>query len=776
MCQNGWNARLGHNAVYDSLMTHLFFLSTVMDKNLLRSLCLLFVWAFLSCTLPAQQEGTQNRLQLAGRYMQAGEAEKALSLYAELYEEDPQIFVYEAYVDCLQSLGRYDQAEKIIRKQMRDGVQPLLYQVDLAQNFLLSGQEKKAQAVFDGMLADWDMFGLSAVPVDELVKNIVEKTRRYDWAVSVYQYVRAATCDFLSAYFDGTPLKYRVNRDLLKQCGNETVAYRRVLDAASLHPEVMAWAEETALPGSMGKSTFECPPVYAGELAALYRLSGRYEDMLEEYLSDLYLNPGHQDEVYAALQAVLASPSVSNPSSSPSSLVSGREPIPASSTSSFSSESRKLASRLEKILYRHVQEMPDNIRVQDMLVWLLLQQEDFEAALLQARSYIRRFEDGGRKWLETIRIVASNRHYELAGKEYEAFISMLGSASSGIDPALARSAKIDLLNLYFTRLESQKDKDPALVERLKQSYKALFAELGRDPETFGMYRNLAKIYAYYAGDRDSSQLLLEQALASRRFPARQQAQLKLDLADILLYYDKVWDAMLLYAQVEKDFKQDPVGFYAKLQNARLSYYIGEFEWAKSQLEVLRAATAKLIANDAMELSLLIKENMSPDSTYTGLYYVARSDFMALRKLYEPALQLLDTLLAMPQEGGLFDEAYYRKAKIYLAMDSVDAALYWLGKVYTDYTDELLVDDALFMAAGLLQLRAGIPIAEGTEYSGDAVLPEAGSVLFGKRSEEERLADKEGAMRLYQRLFMDFRTSALASLARQRYRALRGDIM
>ena len=110
------------------------------------------------------------------------------------------------------------------------------------------------------------------------------------------------------------------------------------------------------------------------------------------------------------------------------------------------------------------------------------------------------------------------------------------------------------------------------------------------------------------------------------------------------------------------------------------------------------------------------------------------------------------------------------------MDSVDAALYWLGKVYTDYTDELLVDDALFMAAGLLQLRAGIPIAEGTEYSGEAVLPEAGSVLFGKRSEEERLADKEGAMRLYQRLFMDFRTSALASLARQRYRALRGDIM
>ena len=407
---------------------------------------------------------------------------------------------------------------------------------------------------------------------------------------------------------------------------------------------------------------------------------------------------------------------------------------------------------------------------------VLLQQQDFETALLQAKAYSRRFEDGGWKWLETIRVVASNHRYELARPAYEEFVGERGesSASVSLSPRYLREAKIDLLDLYFASLENRKEKDSAWVVKLKQSYKRLLSELGRDPESFGLYRNLARIHAYYAGERDSARILLEEALASHRFTRSQQALLKIDLADILLYYNKVWDATLLYSQVEKDLKQDPVGFYAKLQNARLSYYIGEFEWAKSQLDVLRAATSKTIANDAMELSLLIKENMSPDSSYTGLWYVARSDFMAMRGFHEEALRFLDTLLSLPQEGGLFDEAWYRKAQIYLGMDSIGQALYWLSEVYTDYRDPLLVDDALFLSAELLQLRSGIPVPEGMDHAWVFWLPEAGSEVFGQRTDEQRLADKEEAMRLYQRLFMEFKSSTLASLARQRYRFLRGD--
>ena len=741
-----------------------------------RWLVLVCLLGFCPWILSAQE---QNRLQLAERYMQNGEADKALSLYEELYREDPQTFVYQGYLQCLQSLERYPEAEKLIRRQMKAAPQPLLLQIDLLQNFLLAGETKKARSNFEDFLSGLDIYGGSAVSLSEIAQDIVEKTRRYDWASALYVHVRELVGDAYRAVTEGSTPEYKLNRDFLKRAGSAAEArlyLRRLFGLGEAVPG-MAWQEEWEDFSLFGAGKTDSPEryLYAQELADLYRKTGEYELMLDEYLKVLEKNPDQKEDVYACLQAAMASGGVSGGGFSDG-VGSGAGWQEAVSQADGSKASVRVASRLSRLLYQRVQQHPMDETVQDMLVWVLLQQQDFETALLQAKAYSRRFEDGGWKWLETIRVVASNHRYELARPAYEEFVGERGesSASVSLSPRYLREAKIDLLDLYFASLENRKEKDSAWVVKLKQSYKRLLSELGRDPESFGLYRNLARIHAYYAGERDSARILLEEALASHRFTRSQQALLKIDLADILLYYNKVWDATLLYSQVEKDLKQDPVGFYAKLQNARLSYYIGEFEWAKSQLDVLRAATSKTIANDAMELSLLIKENMSPDSSYTGLWYVARSDFMAMRGLYAPALRLLDTLLTLPQEGGLFDEAWYRKAQIYLEMDSVSQALHWLSEVYTDYYDPLLVDDALFMAAELLQLRAGIPVPEGMEQAGAVWLPEAGSEVFGQRTEGQRTADKEESMRLYQRLFMEFKSSTLAALARQRYRFLRGD--
>ncbi|MDE7101751.1 MAG: hypothetical protein K2O37_03040, partial [Bacteroidales bacterium] len=75
-----------------------------------------------------------NRLQLAGRYAADGQTEKALALYEELYKEDPQIFVYQGYLSCLQTLSQFDKAEKLIRRQMKASALSVLVKVDLAQN------------------------------------------------------------------------------------------------------------------------------------------------------------------------------------------------------------------------------------------------------------------------------------------------------------------------------------------------------------------------------------------------------------------------------------------------------------------------------------------------------------------------------------------------------------------------------------------------------------------------------------------------------------------
>jgi tetratricopeptide (TPR) repeat protein len=253
-------------------------------------------------------------------------------------------------------------------------------------------------------------------------------------------------------------------------------------------------------------------------------------------------------------------------------------------------------------------------------------------------------------------------------------------------------------------------------------------------------RNLARIYGYYLQQSDSAEELLYNVLEWTGISATDKAQIKIDLADILLYSGKVWDATLLYGQVEKDFKQDNIGFYAKLQNAQLSYYIGEFEWAKSQLDVLKAATSKVIANDAMELSLLIKEHPSYDSSYYGLELFAKAEFLAYRKLYSEALQTLDTLLGAPFEYDLYDNVWYKKGVIYTMLDDTQQALNAYEKVYNNYEQSLLADDALFAAAELY----------------------------------EKINNYEKAKELYEKIFMDYSGSSLAVIAREKYRTLRGD--
>lgn len=623
-----------------------------------------------------------NRLQLAGRYAAGGQTEKALALYEELYKEDPQIFVYQGYLSCLQALSQFDKAEKLIRRQMKASALPVLVKVDLAQNYLLQNQKNKAEAVLQEIVQKTD-FSQAGLSVEELAESIVEKTRQYAPAIEVYKRGRK-----------------------------------------------VAGAPSTA---------------YASALANLYRLDGQYEEMLGEYVAWMQAESGHEEEVYARLQSLLAGEGAGN-------VLKTRRVILA-------------------WVGRKAQAEPDSPVVQDLFVWTLLQNREYEAAVRQARSYVLRFGDQGRKWYQTIARLVSGGEYDLAQEQYEDFIEQGGKPQGGLNPALVRNSRIDLLNLYFHRVENGLIRDSLQINKIKQEYKRLLEELGREarPE---MHRNLARIYAYYTHQPDSAQAVLQQALASYTFSPIQKARIKTDLADILLYYNKVWDATLLYSQVEKDFKQDAEGFYAKLQNARLSYYIGEFEWAESQLDVLRAATSKLIANDAMELSLMIKENRNPDSTYEGLTLVARADLLILRRLYAPAMELLDNVLQMPLEGALFDDVYMRKAGIFLKMDSVEEALRCLERIYTDYGDDLLADDALFMAGGLLQLRAGEAIDPETEFLKPADFPPLGAPVWGVRDVMQKTTDRWEAMRLYQRIFTDFPASALAPLARLRYRQLR----
>lgn len=220
-----------------------------------------------------------------------------------------------------------------------------------------------------------------------------------------------------------------------------------------------------------------------------------------------------------------------------------------------------------------------------------------------------------------------------------------------------------------------------------------------------------------------------------------KAKAKILLADVNLLTGEIWEASLLYSQVEKEFKYDIWGEDAKFKNAKISYYTGNFKWAKAQLDVLKGSTSKLIANDALELSLLITDNTTLDTNTLPLFIFAQTDLLIYQNKFDEALLKYDTLLTAFPSHSLNDEIIYRKAQIMLKKKEFQKAAFYYSEILKDYSYDIWADNALFYLAELY---------------------------------EKHLNDKEKAMDYYKQLFTNYTGSIFVIEARKRFRTLRGD--
>jgi tetratricopeptide (TPR) repeat protein len=233
--------------------------------------------------------------------------------------------------------------------------------------------------------------------------------------------------------------------------------------------------------------------------------------------------------------------------------------------------------------------------------------------------------------------------------------------------------------------------------------------------------------------------MLDDVLELPRLKNQVRDEVKLELGDLLLFAGQTWDASLLYMQVEKANKNDVLGAAAKFRNAKLSYYTHDFEWAKSQLNVLRSSTSKLIANDAMELSLLISDNMEDDSTYGMLELFADADLLLYRGMLDSAWAGFDAVGHAMLSHPLFDEVLMRKAQIRVKQGRYADADSLLQQLVEFYPYDITADDALMLRAEL---------------------------------NEERLDNRQTALECYEKLLMDYPSSLYVDRARKRYNELK----
>lgn len=445
--------------------------------------------------------------------------------------------------------------------------------------------------------------------------------------------------------------------------------------------------------------------LYFTELVGVYQQMGDYEAMTNEYFSLLDQQPGMMNSVQISMQGML-------------------QQAPDS----------RLADGVRRALVSRVQEHPDNKVYLEMMIWFSLQEKDFRFALEQAEAVDARFPDlGGAQVMRVAKIAQNNDALDEAADGYRYL------QGKGKESPYYFDSRVGELEVEFARINHHYYVDAKALAALKDKYLSAFAELGKNERTVTLMRHFAQLMAYHGGDAQAAVSMLDDVLELPRLKPQVRDEVKLELGDLLLFAGETWDASLLYMQVEKANKDDYLGSAAKYRNAKLSYYSHDFEWAKSQLDVLRASTSKLIANDAMELSLLISDNMEEDSTYGMLTLFADADLLLYRGQLDSAWVAFDAVTRGALSHPLFDEVLMRKAQIRMKQARYVEADSLLQRLIDFYPEDIMADDALMLRAEL---------------------------------NEDHLANPQTALECYEKLLLDYPTSLYVDRARKRYNALK----
>jgi len=390
---------------------------------------------------------------------------------------------------------------------------------------------------------------------------------------------------------------------------------------------------------------------------------------------------------------------------------------------------------LEKLLVAKVQAQPDQNSYSELLLWLQVQRHDFVGALVQARALDRRANAQGSRVLLLAGIAQRNRDYAtaIAACDY-----VVREYRTGPNYQLARQL---LLQTREAQVRDTYPVDLAQVRALAADYEKLLAELGRTPEAAPVMRRLANLYAFQLDDKAKAMALLQQTIEMPRADAEVVDEAKTTLGDLYLLKGEPWEATLLYSQVEKAHPEAPLGYEAKLRNARLSYFAGDFKLAQSHLDILKEATTREIANDALQLSLLIQESTAEDTLGLALKDYAAVEALVFQNKLPQAITGLDGLLRKYPGHALQDDALYLKARLQRRTGSYAAAVATLGQITANPKYDVLSDDALFLTAEI---------------------------------QDENLQDKARAQTLYQEVLTKYPGSIYVAEARKRFRRLRGD--
>ncbi|MFK7783524.1 MAG: tetratricopeptide repeat protein [Crocinitomicaceae bacterium] len=400
----------------------------------------------------------------------------------------------------------------------------------------------------------------------------------------------------------------------------------------------------------------------------------------------------------------------------------------------FSEENSEEYELLKVALLERSQKNPSNTTYAEMLTWLFIQRQNFAAAFVHVKALDKRMDGRGQYVFNLGAICVENKDFTTAKKCFEYLII-------GKDELYAIRAQNALLNVRFLQVTTQRNFTSAELNETITAYEEALERVGTNSSSLPLVLELTHIQAFYANNSKEAVTTLTNALDIPGISLMQKSEVKMQLADIHVLDGDIWEAALLYSQVDKDYKFEAIGHEAKFKNARIFYYDGEFDYAQSQLDVLKQATTKLIANDALNLSLMITDNYGLDSNYIAMNWFAQADLLIEQHQYDRAFTYLDSITDEYPAHSLGDEILMKKSRSYQLRGEWNKAVESLEELLKYYPTDILADDALFQLGDIY---------------------------------ESNLLNPDKAKDFYRRILFDHKGSLYTTEARKRFQKLRGE--
>ena len=360
----------------------------------------------------------------------------------------------------------------------------------------------------------------------------------------------------------------------------------------------------------------------------------------------------------------------------------------------------------------------------ELLSWLFTKQKEYNKAFVQEKALFKRDPN----YIEAIfrlgKIAFENNDPKTAKECFEFILEN----SNFIEEIL--NAELFLLKIIL----KNEDKDfTYLFEKVLQKY-------GLNRATLEIQLEFANYLTFVKNKPLRAIELLEKALtlSTSKFKT---AEIKLKLGEVLVFSGKFNRALLYFSQVQTQLKNHPLSQEARFKVAQTSYFKGDFKWAKSQLKILKSSTTQLIANDAVDLFLIISDNESKDSIPSGLFDFAKADLLTYQNKNAEAISIYNSLLKEYQGQNIEDKALFNQAKLYLKESQYEKAISNLIKIVAIDVDGVLVDDSYYLLAEVYK---------------------------------NKIKDAQKASEYYQKIIFEKPSSIHLIDARKKYREIRGD--